>query len=256
MTLSHIKLRRLIGILGGSLPFLLLATNYFINTTDLLNNSNFILEKCTDNYVSEGSYKYSISHYYYTPAAELFTGILITVAIFLFSYKGHPLKEGELPISDELLTNIAASSALGIVLFPTGNGDQCINDNFRIFVASETTGVFHFIFASIFFISLALIAIYNFRRTAELKDFGKGKHHNFYRICGFGILTCLMLIFIYVHWIEDVFVWLDNLHPVFILETIALLFFSTCWLVKGNVEISNPMQRIKNKRSKSAIKTE
>lgn len=251
MTLSHIKLRRLIGLLGGVLPFLLLGGNYLISKLNVLTNDNFIMYCSAQKYSSMEAYKRSISHYYYTPMGEIFTGILIAVAIFLFCYKGHPLRKGEVQISDKILTDIAAIGALGVVIFPAGNDGECIIDNFRIFVSTKFIGYIHLTFALTFFVSLALMSIYNFRRTDKVEDFGKGKYHDLYRICGFGILGSLLFIFIYILWIEDLSPQLDNMHPIFIFETLALFFFSYAWLVKGKVDLAGQIKSFKKNINKS-----
>ena len=90
-------LRRLIGILGISLPCLLILF-LFINT----------------------GYKYplySISHYYYTRIGSVFIIIVSMLAFFLLVYKGRD------PI-DFYVSSIAGLFALSLVLFPTDNISQ------------------------------------------------------------------------------------------------------------------------------------
>ena len=89
----------------------------------------------------------------------------------------------------------------------------------------NNTGYIHFTMAAMFFVSLSYMSIINFRRTEDMVSFGKGKQDNTYRLCGIGMLICLVLIFVYNKWLENKFVWLDNLHPVFCLEATALIFF-------------------------------
>lgn len=117
MVVSYITIRRAIGWLGMLLPFALLVGNFTVNSLGILNNSFFIQPECSSIYSAQHSFKSSISHFYYTSVGELFTGILITVALFMFCYKGHKQRKGEKGFSDSTLTNLAGFFALGIVVF-------------------------------------------------------------------------------------------------------------------------------------------
>jgi heme A synthase len=227
-------MRQTIGWLGLSLPFILLIGNYIINSYDLLNNDSFIMTQC-NTYTAGGSFKSSISHYYYTTVGELFTGTLCAVALFMFSYRGYPQRDEEIIPSDSFMTNLAGFCALGVVLFPTSSS-YCISDNIRTYVSSETMGYIHYIFAGFFFFTLSLISIFNFRRTAKVEDFGKMPSHNFYKFCGIIMLVCLALILIYSVWFETDYPELEAYNIIFILETIALLAFGLSWLKKGRVD--------------------
>ncbi len=236
LIISYLKLRKAIGWLGLLLPFILLIGNYLVNSLNILNNNFFIKTSCAPLYEAQNSFKFSISHYYYSTVGELFTGVLCAVALFMFCYKGHKIRTGEKGFSDSLVTNFTGLFALGVVVFPAG-ATNCIADNLRIFVSSTYTGYIHFSMASLFFISLALMSIVNFRRTDDIKSFGKREHHNTYLVCGIIMLLCLGLIFIYSIWIEGKYHWLDKIHPVFCLEAIALIFFGVSWLIKGKLDI-------------------
>lgn len=233
--ISFLIFRKVIGWLGIILPVVLLVGNYGIDQLDILNNSFLINTNCSDPYIQDGFFKSSISFYYYSTVSVLFTGTLITVAFFMLCYKGHKKREGEKGLSDNALTNLAGISVLGVVLFPTGS-NECIKDNIHTFLTTINTGYIHYTMAAIFFISLALISMVNFRRTGDRVSFGKKRYHNLYLLCGISILVSIVLIFIYGKWIEDSYKWLDNLHPVFCLEAIALIFFGISWLTKGRVD--------------------
>lgn len=240
LIISYLKIRKYIGWLGLLLPFILLITNYAVNKLDILNNAFFIKKICSDPYVSAGSFKSSISHYYYTTVGELFTGVLCAVALFMFCYKGHKLRPGEKGLSDNALSNLAGIFALGVVVFPTGYGadNACITDNMRSFLSSTYTGYIHFANAALFFISLAVMSMVNFRRTADIVSFGKGKEDNMYLTCGIVMLACLLLIFVYSMWVEGKVPWLDKIHPVYCLEAVALIFFGISWLLKGKTDFA------------------
>ena len=237
LVISYLVMRKAIGWLGMLLPFTLLIGNYLINQLNILNNNFFVCTKCFPGYHPDHSFKSSISHYYYTTVGELFTGILSAVALFLFCYKGHKLRLNENGPSDNALANLAGFFALGVILFPTGS-DVCIHDNMRSFLSSRNTGSIHLIMAALFFFSLALMSIVNFRRTEKVGMYGKNKDDNFYLVCGFAMIICLLLIATYSIWLIDKNIgWLDAIHPVFCLEAIALIFFGLSWLTKGKADM-------------------
>lgn len=233
--ISFINLRKTIGWLGMLLPFILLLVNYFINRTNLLNNPLFVNTKHSLPYTPGTAWKASISHYYYTTAGEIFTGVLIAVALFLFVYKGYPKKPGEKGLSDNALTTIAGIAALGVVVFPTAASNG-IKDNLRTFISSDTAGIIHFVAATIFFVALSVLSMVNFRRTGDPATFGKEKEHRIYLICGIAMLSCILLLAIYSAWLYKI-INLQKFRPIYVLEAIALIFFGISWLIKGKVDV-------------------
>ena len=246
LVISYVTIRKAIGWLGMLLPFMLVLGNYAINNLHLLNNYLFIDKDCYEVYVPDNSFKSSISHYYYTTVGPLFTGVLIAVALFMFSYKGHVKRDGEFGLSDTALTNLAGLFALGVVVFPT-SADSCITDNIHIFISSQTVGNIHYAMAAAFFISLSFMSIVNFRRTEDRISFGKNPEHVLFLVCGIGMLSCLVLIFIYRIWLSKSFPELYKLHPVFLLEALALIFFGVSWLKKGKVDFLYIFKKIRSK---------
>lgn len=239
MVISYNTMRKAVGWLGMLLPFLLLFGNWIINHSGVLNNSWWVNTDptCMKHYTAAGSFKSSISHYYYTTMGEMFTGVLCAVALFLFCYKGHPLRPGEKGLSDSFVTNAAGLFALGVVIFPTSSEEGCcITDNMRTFMSSTYTGYIHFAFAALFFLALAYMCLVNFRRTAQVGVKGRGHSYTLYLVCGWIMLACLLSIFIYAMWLAPAHDCSGKYHVVFILETIALVAFGISWLTKGNVD--------------------
>lgn len=234
LVISYHSMRQSIGWLGLSLPFLLLVGNYIINEYNLLNNDTFVMTQCNV-YTADTSFKSSISHYYYTTVGGLFTGVLSAVALFMFSYRGYPQRDEEIVPSDSFMTNLAGICALGVAIFPASSY-SCLPDNVRTYISSETIGYIHYMFAGFFFITLSLISIFNFRRTAKVEDFGKMPSHNFYKYCGIVMLVCISLILIYSVWLENDYPELDSYNITFILETFALIAFGLSWLKKGRID--------------------
>jgi hypothetical protein len=91
VVVSHLTLRRAVGILGISLPVLLMLWGFALcECTELLD---------------------SISDYYSLRTRDAFVGVLFVVAWFLFAYRGYERK-------DDLAGDLACLFALGAALFP------------------------------------------------------------------------------------------------------------------------------------------
>jgi amino acid transporter len=230
--ISYRTLRQLIGWLGVLLPFLCWGVNAMVNRFGLLNNPLLVDKDQSCYYIAGADLKSSISHFYYTAAGPLFTGILITVSIFLFCYTGHPEKKADDRwswLTDRRVATFAASSALGIVFFPTGSM-EIIKDNIHTYVASSVTGNIHFVFAASFFLAMALMSLVNFRRrpARQMLADAEGK---VYLVCGCGMLLCLLVLFASL-FITNSGQWLWG-RFVYVMEVIMLLLFGIAWLVKG-----------------------
>lgn len=235
--ISYHSLRRLIGVLGILLPFLCWGVNSFVNDLHLLNNPYLIDAHQSKVYVAGANLKSSVSHFYYTTAGPLFTGIMITVAIFLFCYKGFPkdkMNDRFAWLTDSALASFAACCALGIVTFPTNSSDT-ITDNIYIFVSSGRIGKLHEIFAVLFFLSMAVMCIINFRRHPN-KQLIRGARGTLYLVCGWGIIACLVILGIN-NFISGGGNWLWG-RFVYFMEVPMLLFFGIAWLVKGKSSLT------------------
>ncbi|MCO5292911.1 MAG: hypothetical protein M9959_14405 [Chitinophagaceae bacterium] len=229
--ISYRTLRQLIGVLGILLPFLCWGINIFVNHFDLLHNS-LLVSHLEAEYQAGANLKSSISHFYYTAAAPLFIGILISVAIFLFTYNGYtpnPQNDRWVWLNDKRISTFAACCLLGIVVFPTDSYAH-LKDNLFIFETTGLVGKIHLSFAALFFISMAVMSIVNFRRlpNKRLLNDGEGKTY-FY--CGWGIIFCLVMLTVgyLTHSAES---WFGGKF-VFVMEVIMLLFFGISWLTKG-----------------------
>lgn len=213
---SQRALRRLIGILGMSLPvliwfFVLLDTGH---TTPLD----------------------SISHYYFTRSNSVFIVTVSLLAIFLLLYKGHERE-------DFYLSSIAAFAALLLVLYPTDNITKVCNDEAAIWSTtflreSDYTTFrvrFHYGCAAVFLLCLAYMSIVSFTRPTGDNSRGKKIRNWIYRGCGIVMLTCLA--FIGMRFFEvgiDPKVY-DANQLTFWFESGAVFFFGISWLTKGEV---------------------
>lgn len=199
VNVNYLTLRRYLGILGISLPIILVMGN------------DFQLEP-------------SISHFYYTDMIVVFTGILISFGLFLISYKGYKIKEGEL-FSDNLITNFAGILAFIVALVPTAcaecdpgipNGH---NDGVRNFI--------HLLSAGLFITAMGFMSFVQFVKSDKSDPLTKRRKF-IYRFCGLSIWA--VVLFLFAEYVLDFKI---SQQDTFWGEFVALVFFGTAWLVKS-----------------------
>ena len=212
IVLSYLTLRNLIGICGMIMPILL----YFFTTRK----------------EGEPRYEQSISEYYYTSNGDIIVVILSVLGVFLFTYNGYNWRE-------KALTTIAAICGLGIAFSPTGK--EVVRSSSIHFANSEVPMVFgwferHFLFAVLFFAALAIMALKYFPktdkqtlRTEDGKMTQKAKRNLVYKICGWTIVGCIVVLALYFIIKPDV----GDFPVVFTFEAIAVEAFGISWITKG-----------------------
>jgi hypothetical protein len=192
--------RQLIGYIGLVLPILLI-----------------IIAIVRDG-VAQWESLESISAYYYTGAVAAFVGMLVALALFLFTYRGY---RNKYYWADRAASVTAAVAALGAAFFPTA-APKGVTD---LLWWSPTIGVLHHVFAVILFAMFAVFALWLFRITpsGEQAPSDKKWRNWVYLVCGMTIVACV--------------IWAGvaglNGRPIFWPESIALVAFSVSWLVKG-----------------------
>lgn len=92
LLVSHLRLRRIIGLLGVALPVVLAVWGFALRGSVEVEDS--------------------LSNYYGLRTRDAFVGILFAFAWFLFAYEGYERK-------DDIAGNLAGLFALGVALFPT-----------------------------------------------------------------------------------------------------------------------------------------
>lgn len=197
---SYVFIRRVIGLLGLTLPIVL-----------ILNSKLYCQQEL----------ERSISHYYYSNLGSVFVGVLTALAMFFFSYKGYEKEK------DNLLTNIAGFGALGVAFFPTdGFSSLCLHCGNSI--SDKIPHTLHFISAIVFFISLAILLFFYFTKSHPDRMTREKKIRNaIYRICGVIMLVCLGVIaYLVIYGTKASIFW-----P----ESIALFVFGFAWIVKGEL---------------------
>lgn len=206
------RIRQVLGLLGMSLPLLLLLGGL----------------------LTLGRVEPSISDYYHTILRDLFVGIMFAIALFLICYTGHKRGEGD-RVSDDWVTSVAGIAALGVAVFPNAGHPSGAELSFMQTVfGTGPAEILHYVMAVIFLASTGYLSFFRFARTAQ------PLRRKIYRICGVTIwvVTVLVIITSYIkikgtagpqEFVRD---WCI----VFWFETIGIWAFSVAWLVKGQVD--------------------
>ncbi|MEO8535259.1 MAG: hypothetical protein ABI441_15990 [Flavobacterium sp.] len=208
LVLSYLTMRNLIGFSGMLLPVILILTTR-------TGSNDMIIEP-------------SISDYYYTNNGDVLVVLLSVLGVFLFTYNGYNIIE-------KGLTTLAAICGIGIAFSPTATSSARSS---TIHVANETVPIVfgierHFIFAGLFFISLAIISLVYFPKPKDKEQVvtpQKKKRNVIYLICGWVIIASMVLLVLYFIFKPS---FLQNIPVVFILEAVAIEAFGLSWITKG-----------------------
>lgn len=194
LIVSHLTLRRVVGILGVALPVILALWGFALCECIELQNS--------------------ISDYYSLRTRDALVGILFAIGWFLFAYRGYGL-------GDSIAGYLACLFALGVALFPNSSGD-------------EWQRVVHFTSAVLLFLVLSYFALFLFTKSNEPRESWtdqKKLRNRIYMACGAVMLACIVLIGLYFGLLKDTVV--SDIKPVFWLESLVLWTFGISWFVKG-----------------------
>jgi hypothetical protein len=211
IVISYLSLRRLIGSLGIALPLILLIAS--------LTKDSEILP--------------SVSHYFHSSMKIIFTGILFSIATFLWTYNGEDFGE-------KVICKIASILAVLIAVVPTKNrinleeGIPYTIADFSKFECpsiprKDWVGYWHLIFAALFFVTLFILIWFKFIPHEKKSTEPNQKMIRIYKVCGIGMLISILL----VPLVKILNLNFTSFPPTFCLEMLALLFFGFAWLVKG-----------------------
>lgn len=204
LVISYLGLRKAVGIIGTSLPFVLVVGKWLLDGWGI---------------------QPSISDYYYTDMRNVFVGALCAIGIFLLSYRGYER-------ADDIAGDLACGFAVGVALFPptppTGSS------GLDVFI-----GHVHLAFAAAFFLTLAYFCLALFTKTDPTKRMTarKRQRNGVYRACGFTILACIALIVLDFSLLKNTGI--QQLNPVFWLESAMVLAFGISWLTKGEAILAD-----------------
>jgi hypothetical protein len=205
LIVSYLAMRRLIGILGISLPFVVVIGGFT---------------------QGDAALHWSISDYYYTNMRDLYVGILSGVALFLISYRGYE------PI-DDFVAIMSGVFALGVIAFPTALSSGSVVRVGLFQIPDNVSAVIHLIFGTLFFLALSFDSLFLFtRRHPGVMGREKKRRNVIYRSCGIVMIVAIVGISACTLFLQESPV--TEWHPVLILESIALFAFGISWMVKGN----------------------
>jgi len=212
----YLTLRRAIGVLGILFPLLLWLGALLVFRVGL---------------------QKSISAYYHTGMGDVFVGTLCVIGFFLRAYRGYERLETDKWLTDNAAGNLACVFAVGVALFPP-KPDGVVSLCVRI------VGIVHWTFAGLFFLTLIYFSLYQFTKTkSKGKESPRKRKRNWvYRVCGWTMFGCIVLIGIHAFFPKS---FLEVLRPIFVLETAAVVAFGVSWLTKGKVLRMNLFTRWK-----------
>ena len=194
---SYLNQRRALGVLGISLPFLVLGFG------QLGQNSP--------------QWYYSISATFYTNAGPLFIAIMGSVGVFLISYIGYSRL-------DNIINKLSGLFALLIAFFPCGATE--LDYVGILHMPLKASAIIHNASAAIFFAMLAFNILFLFTKGSIGPTPQKIRRNRLYRTCGSGIL-----VFMAAQVAVSV---LALTGPYTLLNEMMMLFcFGLAWLVKG-----------------------
>lgn len=201
--ISHLTLRKLIGILGMLMPF-----------ACLFGGSLFLNAPVLD----------SISAYYHSNMRDILVGLLVGVSLFLMTYKGYEKR-------DMLVAIVSGIAALGIAIFPCESRVDPSAAVGTFLLRPPIAGYLHYGSSALFFILLGINSCFLFTLGDKKKWTRRKSIRNvIYRACGLVIFASLLTLGILAIVLGDnlvATVW------TFVFETVMLLAFGISWLVKG-----------------------
>lgn len=200
LVLSYLELRQAIGVIGCSLPFVLALGKWFTQAPGLQS---------------------SISCYYYTDMRNILVGSLCAIGVFLLSIRGYDRR-------DQIAGALASIFAIGTALFPE---NLCTSSS----PPHKFIGELHLTFAALLFITFSYLSLALFTETYPgIPPTPRKLQRNVvYRICGWTILACIVLIAAVK--LTPLSAALQSVEPVFWLESVAVVAFGFSWLTKGQM---------------------
>ncbi len=203
LVISHLALRRCIGVLGLALPFVLAI------------GLPLVCERAECDQIQG-----SISRYYHTEMGDVVVGALCAIGVFLIAYRGYGNKEN-------MLATVCGVAAIGIGIFPMALDGATGKDVY--------SGYLHTASSAVFFLGLAIMALRFFPQPDPSSPPlpGKEKRNTVYRACGVTILIAMALMGLYSALTDQAERAVDPWDPIFWLESVAIVAFGIAWLTKG-----------------------
>ncbi len=196
-TISYATMRKFIGWLGLSLPFILPA-GYLI----LFSTHNF---------------PGSISGYYYTGMRNYLVAALCVLGALFVGYDAYHDR------LDQWITNFAGLFAVGVAFFPTAPVAASAHQ--------KEIGYVHFACAGLLFTMLAIMALRFTQSDPDNVRTNQKKRRNIVYIACASLIAASMLVALIANFLPASIK--QNMPSLFWFEAIAVVAFSVSWLVKG-----------------------
>ena len=206
LAFSYLALRQTVGYLGFALPFVLSLGAMILFDTEIQS---------------------SLSSYYHTGMGDVFVGTLCVMGVFLLCYRGYDKRDHRAGI-------LAGVCAVVMALFPVTPDDAAAGGGFRI-------GLVHLAFAGLFFSTLTYFSLRLFTKKHRTKPPTNKKlqRNKVYKACGYTMAICIVLIIIYYIVRSRTGSLLEEYHPVFWLESVAVVAFGISWFIKGEAMLKD-----------------
>jgi len=221
--LSYYALRRAVGLIALSLPFVLTSGTIVLA---LIGSGHALPRPILQR---------SISDYYYTPMGNYLVGCLCTIAAFLICSRGYDL-------NDEITGYLAGAFTLGVALFPSPNPRSVQYTQLQVNIGFVHTG-----FAALMLLPLAFFCLFLFRKSSPEKKFTRRKLHRnrIYGVCGMIIVLCILVMVSLT--LKPMARLLRPIDPLLCCESLALVAFGVAWLTKGEgILKDHPQDRIRS----------
>jgi len=196
-SISYVTMRKFVGWLGLSLPFVLPA--------------GFVI------FFSRHGFPGSISGYYYSGMRNYLVAALCVLGVLFIGYNAYNDR------LDFWITNLAGIFAVGVAFFPTSPTAASPHQ--------QDIGHIHFVFAALLFTMLAIMAL---RFTKTNPDGGpttQKSRRNVIYICCAALIAASMLVALIANFLPAAIK--QSMPSLFWFESIAVVAFSVSWLVKG-----------------------
>lgn len=196
-SISYATMRKFVGWLGLSLPFILPA--------------GFVI------FFSRHGFPGSISGYYYSGMRNYLVAALCVLGVLFIGYDAYNDR------LDFWITNLAGLFAVGVAFFPTSPAAASPHQ--------QDIGHIHFVFAALLFTMLAIMALRFTKTNPDGDPTTQKSRRNVIYICCAALIAVSMLVAFIANFLPAAIK--QSMPSLFWFESIAVVAFSVSWLVKG-----------------------
>ncbi|WP_298567541.1 hypothetical protein [uncultured Aliiroseovarius sp.] len=212
------RLRRAIGAIGLTLPFVLLAGVVLFGIP----------------------MQRSVSDFFFTEMREVFVSASAGTGLFLVAYQGYPRRSGEV-LSDRVISSLAGVAVFTTAFVPTLCATEDCYRPLALFdrlipaAYDQTQQNIHFAAAGLFLVCMGITSLRLFTRCSVKNPRPhKQRRNQCYRVFGWTILAMVVLVgVVKVFLPESGQRWDSDWSFTFWAESVALWALGLSWLLKG-----------------------